>query len=177
MLFSQPWGERCVTLTRERERHTHGERETEWETGVSGACQSGRWMDRLTGSESEALRAVIGCVPQGGDVVFYCHFGPKLSWSPECHLNTLHKDRILVIHYSHPHHLVVTLLYFCCWSSCHRYFYKPWLTCILLLLRHATCVKVWKPNFASVRSIASLLYNFTCFTLRFFTPRFPEKKL
>lgn len=36
-------------------------------------------MDRLTGSESEALRVVIGCVPPGGDVVFYCHFVPKLS--------------------------------------------------------------------------------------------------
>lgn len=91
----------------ERDRGTEGQRD--WQTGVSGACPSLRWMDTLTDAESEAREAVIGCCPKGGDVVFSGHFGPKLGWSPECHLNTLDKGRILVFHYFRFHHLRVNI--------------------------------------------------------------------
>lgn len=60
------------------------ERRADRQTAVSGACLSHRWMDRLADGQWEARRAVIGCCPQGGDVVFSRHF-----WSPDCHTNTL----------------------------------------------------------------------------------------
>lgn len=64
----------------------NGAGQTDWgkeqETGESGAFQSDGWMDRLTDSESDASEAVIGWFPQGRDVVFCGHCGPKLLLIP-----------------------------------------------------------------------------------------------